>query len=68
MVRTVDKPNNEPNGSRRSLSDHEVYALVAYPLAENKLIHPNEVIDAATLPQVRMPNRDNFVVQLPDRM
>ena len=52
----------------RSLTDHEVYALVAYLLAENKLIDASEVIDAATLPKVRMPNRDNFVAQFPDRM
>jgi hypothetical protein len=25
-------------------------------------------MNAATLPKVRMPNRDNFVVQFPDRM
>jgi S-disulfanyl-L-cysteine oxidoreductase SoxD len=52
----------------RSLTDHEVYALVAYLLAENKLIDASEAMDAATLPQVRMPNRDNFVPQFPDRM
>ena len=52
----------------RSLTDNEVYALVAYLLAENKLIGASDVIDATTLPQVRMPNRDNFVVQFPDRM
>ncbi len=52
----------------RSLTDHEVYALVAYLLAENKLIGADDEIDATTLPKVRMPNRDNFVVQFPDRM
>jgi len=52
----------------RSLTDDEVYALVAYLLAENKLIGDNDEINATTLPQVRMPNRDNFVVQFPDRM
>jgi len=52
----------------RSLTDNEVYALVAYLLAENKLIDASEVIDATTLPKVRMPNRDNFVVQFPDRI
>jgi len=52
----------------RSLSDHEVYALVAFILAENKLIGADDEISAATLPKVRMPNRDNFVVQFPDRM
>ena len=52
----------------RSLTDQEVYSLVAYLLAENKLIGENDEIDAKTLPKVRMPNRDNFVVQFPDRM
>jgi cytochrome c len=52
----------------RSLSDNEVYALVAYLLAENKLIGANDEINATSLPKVRMPNRDNFVVQVPDRM
>ena len=52
----------------RSLTDNEVYALVAYILAENKLIGENDEINATTLPKVRMPNRDNFVVQFPDRM
>src|ERR1051326_1037769 len=52
----------------RSLTDQEVYALVAYILAENKLIGADDEINAATLPQVRMPNRDNFVVQFPERM
>ena len=52
----------------RSLTDQEVYSLVAYLLAENKLIGENDEINATTLPKVRMPNRDNFVVQFPDRM
>jgi len=57
-------PLNQP----RSLTDQEVYALVAFLLAENKLIGENDEINASTLPRVRMPNRDNFVVQFPDRM
>ena len=52
----------------RSLTNEEVYALVAYLLAENKLIGAEDEIDATMLPKVRMPNRDNFVVQFPDRM
>jgi hypothetical protein len=52
----------------RSLADNEVYALVAYILAENKLIGADDEINATTLPKVHMPNRDNFVVQFPDRM
>jgi S-disulfanyl-L-cysteine oxidoreductase SoxD len=52
----------------RSLTDQEVYSLVAYLLAENKLISETDEINAMTLPKVRMPNRDNFVVRFPDRM
>jgi mono/diheme cytochrome c family protein len=52
----------------RSLTDQEVYSLVAYLLAENKLIGKDDEINAVTLPKVRMPNRDNFVVQFPDRI
>jgi cytochrome c len=52
----------------RSLTNDEVYALVAYILAENKLIGADDEINATTLPTVRMPNRDTFVVQFPDRM
>jgi hypothetical protein len=57
-------PFNQP----RSLTDHEVYSLVAYLLAENRLIGGSDEINATTLPKVRMPNRDNFVVQFPDLM
>ena len=52
----------------RSLTDQEVYSLVAYLLAGNKLIGENDEINSTTLPKVHMPNRDNFVVQFPDRM
>jgi cytochrome c len=52
----------------RTLSDDEVYALTAYILAENKLIGAGEVMNAKTLPQVRMPNRDGFIVRFPDKL
>jgi mono/diheme cytochrome c family protein len=52
----------------RSLGDDEVYALTAYILAENKLIGANDVMDAQTLPMVKMPNRDNFIIRFPDRI
>jgi S-disulfanyl-L-cysteine oxidoreductase SoxD len=44
-----------------SLRDEEVYALVAFLLAQNELIAPDAVIDAASLPKVKMPARDHFV-------
>lgn len=51
----------------RSLTDEEVYALTAYILSLNKLIGESETINAQTLPKVRMPNRDGFIVRFPDR-
>jgi S-disulfanyl-L-cysteine oxidoreductase SoxD len=57
-----------PYNMPRSLSDHEVYALTAYILALNKLIGENDTMDAKSLPQVKMPNRDNFIVPYPDRI
>ena len=57
-----------PFPAPRSLSDDQVYALVAYILSENKLIGEGDEMNAQTLPKVRMPNRDNFVVQFPDRI
>jgi S-disulfanyl-L-cysteine oxidoreductase SoxD len=57
-----------PFQAPRSLSDNEVYALTAYILAENKLIGANDVMNAETLPKVRMPNRDNFIIRFPDRI
>jgi mono/diheme cytochrome c family protein len=57
-----------PYNMPRSLTDDEVYALTAYILALNKLIGENDVMDAKTLPQVKMPNRDNFIMPYPDRI
>jgi len=57
-----------PYPAPRSLSDHEVYALTAYILALNKLIGENDTMDAKTLPRVKMPNRDNFIMPYPDRI
>jgi S-disulfanyl-L-cysteine oxidoreductase SoxD len=57
-----------PYTAPKSLSDQEVYALTAYLLAANKLIGENDEINAKTLPQVKMPNRDNFIVRFPDRI
>lgn len=45
-----------------SLTPDEVYSLTAYLLAENEVIPRTAVIDARTLPQVRMPARDRFVL------
>jgi cytochrome c len=52
----------------RTLTDNEVYALTAYILAQNKLISDSESMNAETLPKVRMPNRNGFIVRFPDKM
>ena len=50
-------PPNAPG----SLTDNEVYAVVAHLLALNGLIAADATIDAQSLPKVRMPSRDRFV-------
>jgi cytochrome c len=57
-----------PYNAPRTLTDNEVYALTAYILSLNKLIGENDVMDAKSLPQVKMPNRDNFILPYPDRI
>lgn len=52
----------------RTLTNDEVYVLTAYIPALNKLIGENEVMNAATLPMVRMPNRDGFIVRFPEKI
>ena len=43
------------------LKPPEVYAVVAYILNLNGIIGNDQVMDAKTLPKVKMPNRDGFV-------
>ena len=50
-------PFNTPG----SLRPDEVYGVVAWLLAENGVIARDAVIDARTLPAVRMPARDRFI-------
>ncbi len=44
-----------------SLEPGEIYAVVAWILSENEIITPATVLDAASLPRVKMPARDRFV-------
>jgi cytochrome c len=44
-----------------SLSDDEIYAVTAYLLFVNDVIAEDTEMNAKSLPQVRMPNRENFV-------
>jgi len=43
------------------LKPPEVYAVVAYILNLNGIIATDQVMDAKSLPKVKMPNRDGFV-------
>jgi cytochrome c len=50
-------PFNNPG----MLTHDQVYAVTAYILFLNGIISENDVIDAHTLPKIRMPNRGGFV-------
>jgi S-disulfanyl-L-cysteine oxidoreductase SoxD len=50
-----------PFQESQSLSSDEVYAVSAYILHLNGTVGANDVLDAQSLPRVRMPNRDGFI-------
>ena len=52
----------------RTLTNDEVYALTAYILALNKLIGETDEMNAKTLPKVKMPNRDGFIIRFPEKL
>jgi S-disulfanyl-L-cysteine oxidoreductase SoxD len=56
-----------PLNAPKSLSDDEVYAVSAYILQLNGIIGEADAMDAQTLPQVQMPNRDGFIVFTRDK-
>jgi cytochrome c len=49
-----------------SLSPNEVYSLTALILYKNDIIKADQIVDATTLPAIKMPNRDGFVPARPD--
>src|SRR5207302_7562645 len=51
------QPFDEPG----SLTADQVYAVTAYLLHLNGIIGEQDVMDAKTLPLVKMPNRNGFV-------
>jgi mono/diheme cytochrome c family protein len=51
----------------KSLANDEVYALTAFILAGNKIIGESDTMNAETLPNVKMPNRDGFVSRYPGK-
>ncbi|MBI4886045.1 MAG: cytochrome c [Acidobacteria bacterium] len=48
-----------------TLTPDEAYAVTAYVLYLNKIVGEADVLDATTLPKVRMPHRDNFIPAQP---
>jgi cytochrome c len=50
-------PFHEPG----SLSPSQAYAASAYILYLNEIVGEKDVVNAKTLPKIRMPNRDGFV-------
>jgi cytochrome c len=54
-----------PFNAPQSLSADELYAVCAYILFLNGIIPETSVLDAKTLAQVRMPNRDGFITEDP---
>ncbi len=51
------KPIDEPG----SFNSDQVYSVTAYLLYLNDIIGKDDILDATTLPQIRMPNRDGYV-------
>jgi S-disulfanyl-L-cysteine oxidoreductase SoxD len=50
-----------PFQESQTLTSDEIYAVSAYILNLNGIIATDAVLDAQSLPKVRMPNRDNFI-------
>jgi cytochrome c len=50
-----------PANAPKSLSDTEVYQVVAYVLYMNGLIDQYKIIDADSLAGIKMPNSDGFI-------
>ena len=50
-----------PPTAPKSLSNDEVYQVVAYVLNMNGIVTRNFVLDKNSLPAVQMPNRDGFI-------
>ena len=50
-----------PLQTPETLTNDEVYAVTAYLLSIDGVVSQDAVMDAKSLPQVKMPNRDGFV-------
>lgn len=54
-----------PYQQPQSLTNGEVYAVTAYLLHLNGIIGAQDAMTAQTLPRVRMPNREHFILAYP---
>ena len=54
-----------PYTQSQSLSNDEVYAVTAYLLHLNGIIRAQDAMNAQTMPQVQMPNRESFILAYP---
>jgi S-disulfanyl-L-cysteine oxidoreductase SoxD len=52
----------------KTLTNDELYALSAYILSLNQIIGENDEMNAQTLPKVKMPNADNFIIWDPNKI
>ncbi len=50
-----------PITSPQSLTNDEVYAVTAYILSIDGIVSPDAVLDAKSLPRVKMPNKEGFI-------
>ena len=57
-----------PRYQEGSLKPDEVYSLTAFLLCRNEIIKEDDVINAETLPKIKMPNRDGFIPQNTDEI
>lgn len=57
-------PLNEP----QTLTNDEIYAVSAFVLAANGIIKQGAVMNAKTLPRVKMPNQGNFFIVYPGNL
>jgi cytochrome c len=51
-----------PFAKEGTLKPNEVYALTAFLLYKNGVIPEEQVLDAQSLPQIKMPNRDGYAL------
>lgn len=57
-----------PLNNPQTLTNDEVYALTAYILKLNGLVGEKDVMNAKSLPRVKMPNRDGFTPIYPGNL